>query len=256
MITNNSLSREHIKYILGIDVPLNESISLHQSTYELILERQLIYESFLTDLVDNLKTTSVGEKVVNTINTLTDFKIVLSKILTSTRALKQSVQWINDAINTKLQGVIDIVIKYIPGDKVKQFITGIIEKIKEGYNSLEEGWKKFLLGVVVISTLNYITKYIKNFTLDKLKLLFKNTGIDQIGNLVSSALENVTDFFGIFGKAVKVGKEAFELLEPFIKYFKDKLDFGWNPNGIDLSKSRIPSIQEIRKLQRRAGIYL
>jgi hypothetical protein len=256
MITNNSLSREHIKYILGIDVPLNESIALHQSTYELILERQLIYESFLTDLVDSLKQTKVGEKVVNTINNLLDFKIVLSKLLTSQSAIKQSVQWVNDAINTKLQNVIDIVIKYIPGDSVKQYITGVIEKIKEGYNSLSEGWKKFLLGVIVISTVNYLTKYIKTFTLDKLKKLFKNTLLESIGTLIKSILENVTSYFGIFGKVVEVGKEAYELLQPFIEYFKEKLDFGWDPSRIDLSKSRIPAIQEIRKLQRRAGIYL
>ncbi len=254
MITNNSLSREHIKYILGIDVPLNESISLHQSTYKLILERQLIYESFLTDLIDSVKKTisDTGEKVVNTINDLTDFKIVFSKLLSNKEAVKQSVEWVNDAINTKLQGIINTVSKYIKGDRVKEYITGIIEKIKKGYNSLQEGWKKFLLGVFVIATVNYITEYAKSFSFDKLKDLIGKTSLDNIQNVIESILENVTDYFGIFGQVVGVAKEAYKLLQPFVKYFKEKLNIGFDT---EFGKV-LPAIQEIRKLQRRAGIYL
>jgi hypothetical protein len=272
MITNNSLSREHIKYVLGIDVSLNESIALHPSTYKLILEEQLIYESFLKDLIAsiepqllNLKDKSkeqlkkftldnIKNTAVNVIDDIKDLKIIFAKALSNSVVLNKSIKWINDAINNKLDNIVNTVSKYIP--EANEYIKNVIEKIKTKYNSIKP-WGKFLLGVAAIAAVNYITKYIKTFTFDQLKKFLSGTALGNVIDFVSSTMKSVQEFFGIFGVAAGYAKSAYELLQPFIEFWREEFKLtSLTKIGLMLSKSAIPSIQEIRKLQRRAGIYL
>ena len=50
-----SLSKEHIKNVLGIDVTLNESSQLSEDVIGRIIEAQLLYESFLDSLKNYAK---------------------------------------------------------------------------------------------------------------------------------------------------------------------------------------------------------
>jgi hypothetical protein len=106
-----SLSREHIKYTLGIDVSLNESISFTEEQYILIIEAQLLYENFF----DSVK--KYAGEIKNTfLKGFSDFKDFASTLY----------RIINDKLSTDFA---DSLLRTFVNSDIKKTIDTILQKI-------------------------------------------------------------------------------------------------------------------------------
>jgi DNA-directed RNA polymerase subunit RPC12/RpoP len=106
-----TLSRDHIKYTLGIDVSLNESISFTEEQYILIIESQLLYENFL----DSIKKYA-GEIKDTFLKGFSDFKDFASTLY----------RIINDKLSTNFA---DSLLRTFSNSEINKTIDTILQKV-------------------------------------------------------------------------------------------------------------------------------
>ena len=190
------LSREHIKYVLGVNISLNESIEIDLNTSKLIIESQLLYETFLDTIKDFAK-----EKYDQAITTIKDWKdaaVILGRVLSNPTTLQNfSDNFWKTFKNGPLKIFNDILDK-LELTSFKEKITSLVDKI----TSLQ-GWKKFLAATAIASIVKYIV--------DSVKKLPKDEIISYITKYVSD--KGLTD---ILGKLTDI-KSYFSWLQPVIK---------------------------------------
>jgi hypothetical protein len=234
-----NLSNDHIKYVLGIDIPLTESIVIN----ERILAEQLLYESFLTSITDYAK--DKINKVVTTISDWKDAGVVLSRVLSDANLLDKfsNIYW-NRFTQTTLKKLKELLGKYKLPDLYTKYINPTIQSI-----SSLTGWKKFLASTGIGSIIEFIIEHISGLGADKITDYIKNyLSTSAVGDIV----KKLTDFRSYIGwlEPIIKGVEIFyKALKPVIDKFHDA--FSKNKTSvIDLEKYN----EEIQRLQTLAGI--
>jgi len=226
------LSREHIKYVLGINIPLNESIKIDLNTSKLIIESQLLYETFLDTIKDFAK-----EKYDQAITTIKDWKdaaVILGKVLSNPTTLQNfSDNFWKSFKNNSLKIFNDILDK-LGLTSFKEKITGLVNKITG-----LEGWKKFLAATAIASIvkyivdaakslpkeeiINYLTKYVSDKGLTD--ILGKLTDIKSYFSWLQPVIKSVEVFYNTIRPTVDKFKTAFTMLKEDID-IKDELNEG------------------------------
>ena len=122
------LSKEHIKYTLGIEISqLNEGSNSYYDTLKLIKEEQLLYESFL-DTVKSFAKDKIN-KVVDTIKDWKDAAAVFFKILSSGELLNDFIY----PLKRRVEGLLKKLYEFLKKvgleswvNKIKKFLSKIL----------------------------------------------------------------------------------------------------------------------------------
>jgi hypothetical protein len=163
MITHNTLSLEHIKYVLGVELTLVESRNVPLDKMKVIVERQIIYESFFSDL--KAKIGDVKNKVVTKITDLKDFFITVARILATPEALRIAVEKLINNTKEIARSVLDILeraktkIRKLQSVDITNKFNIFIDKIF----SISVEWIKFLAVITVGSAFTWIKEKFNSF---------------------------------------------------------------------------------------------
>jgi hypothetical protein len=186
------LSRDHIKYVLGIDVSLNESVSFTEEQYILIIESQLAFDQFFNTVKDSAK--KAYNQVVTKINSWVDAAVILKKVLPNSELLQNfsSHLWrkFTHPKTGEIKVLYDILDKLNLSD-LKKSIERLVDKIW----SLK-GWTQFMAATTVVTLAKYAIKNIKNFPGEKLKQFIISYLSD---NALKDIFSKLTDFKSYIG---------------------------------------------------------
>jgi len=189
----------HVKHILGIDVPLNEYVSLE--TRQQIIEAQLGLDKMLTSITNYVgNAVEKGKEktisVIDSIKTLKDFALMVKDLLISPNLMETAMASIKNVakkmidglyttintINNKLNNVADNFV-----DKLKLLIDHVVSELK--ILTSQTGWVGFL------KILGFCT--LIKFLNDSIFLKIDIDMIKKFANLfdgVSSILNTFKDF--------------------------------------------------------------
>jgi hypothetical protein len=188
----------HVRYVLGIKIPLNESVNLFNPVLlKEIVEKQLLFENFLDSLKKYLGDSY--DKIVNVIKSPFDIAILIKNLITNPKLLESVLNTYKNKIDIEVQKFEKIllsvsdsikkiveIIKKIPSeliqkfglavDKIIAFYENIVGKISKYFkatvdfikNKIGDGWMGLLKTIVSTGVLSYasdkLSFYIKKFT--------------------------------------------------------------------------------------------
>ena len=226
------LSNSHIKYVLGIDINLNENITCHNLN-QIIIQEQLLYETFL-DTVKNY----AGDKFNQTIDKIKEWKdaaAVIGKILSSPELLDNFLSPLYRMVVKAVKTISDA-LKKMNLNSFSEQIMGFVEKIR----SLK-GWKKFMALVSLGSIATYINKKLKSFSPASLASFFSKNLAEDFLETISDKLTDWKTYLGYLEPIVDGVQTIYEFLQPLLSQFSKALKSG--------SKWAIKLIKENMKQQ-------
>jgi hypothetical protein len=226
------LSNSHIKYVLGIDINLNENITCHNLN-QIIIQEQLLYETFL-DTVKNY----AGDKFNQTIDKIKEWKdaaAVIGKILSSPELLDNFLSPLYRMVGKAVKTISDA-LKKMNLNSFSEQIMGFVEKIR----SLK-GWKKFMALVSLGSIATYINKKLKSFSPASLASFFSKNLAEDFLETISDKLTDWKTYLGYLEPIVDGVQTIYEFLQPLLSQFSKALKSG--------SKWAIKLIKENMKQQ-------
>jgi hypothetical protein len=179
----------HIKYVLGIETPVNENFSL--KTRQQILEAQFNLDKMLTSITNYVgNAVEKGkEKVVSVIDdvsSLKDIAILIKDLIISPELMKTAINTLKkvggeiikelENLITKITGAL---LKFSPNivEKIKKFIDHIIEVLSGLISG--NGWMGFLKILGFCCLIKFLTKGVFN----KLKNFAEEEIIKYLGGM-------------------------------------------------------------------------
>jgi hypothetical protein len=201
-----SYPRDHIKYVLGIDVPLNESIAISPELYSTILTEQEIYENFMEKSKEWIekKFKKFKGKVVGKVDQYTDLVRIITRAIENPQLIvKFSVAFMKEIYDKVVKAFYKIIdqlkeqAEKIPAlkilidflKKIKGYVKGIWEWVEK-----QDGVKKVMygltLGALVLKVKGFFSKGVKYFAkLNQESLTGVLDGVkDIIGDLEVNAI--------------------------------------------------------------------
>jgi len=166
-----NLSRHHIKYVLGIDIPLNEQISISKEQAFLIIEAQLLYENFL----DSIKKFAgdIKSGIVKGFNDFKDFASTLYRVISDGISEQFSNSLLRTFVKSDIKKTIDAILEKVGK---KDLLVNLLTKIKNIQNPVGK----------LISIIGFTT--VAKFFYDKFKDL--DLSSENIKNQISSYLKD------------------------------------------------------------------
>lgn len=209
-----NLSRHHIKYVLGIDIPLNESYQLTESQYKQIIEAQLLYETFF----DTVKTFTkdIFDKTITTLTNWKDAALVLRRVLSNENTLISFTDKYFSTFKKQKFFKFTELLDSLGLSSLKNGVIKIIDKITFDL----KGWKKFLAGTAIGTIITYIVDNIKNFPKDKLEDWVRQYISEKALGDILSKLTDVKSYFGYLNGIFKTVDAFYKSLAPTIDRFK------------------------------------
>ena len=209
-----NLSRKHIVEVLGIEVPLNESISLNEELVKTILQEQILYESFLTSLKDYAK--DKVNKAVDTIKDWKDAAAALYKVISNPRDLGN---FINSFWKDFKSSTLEKFLNFLK--KIK--LDALIPKIKKLIDTITNlsGWKKFLASTAIGSIIYYIINKLKTLPGNEIKNFISKYISENALKDVLGKLTNFKSYLGWLQPIIKGAEIFHQILKPTIDRFKE-----------------------------------
>jgi uncharacterized protein (UPF0335 family) len=211
------LSNSHIKYVLGIDINLNENITC-SNLNQIIIQEQLLYETFL-DTVKNY----AGDKFNQTIDKIKEWKdaaAVIGQILSSHELLDDFLSPLYRMVGKAVKTISDA-LKKMNLNSFSEQIMGFVEKIR----SLK-GWKKFMALVSLGSIATYINKKLKSFSPASLASFFSKNLAEDFLETISDKLTDWKTYLGYLEPIVDGVQTIYEFLQPLLSQFSKALKSG------------------------------
>jgi len=240
------LSKNHIRFTLGIPVPLNEYIQLSRELNLRILQEQLLYETFL-DSIKNYASEKYNQ-VVTTIKDWKDAAVVVGKVLSDENLLNDFLKPLERRVNNLIIPLTDFLKKL----NLDSFIV-LIKKFLTKISSLE-GWKKFMALVTTGTIITYI--------IEKLKLLGPEVVKDFLtktfsSNFITDIVGKLTDFKSYLGwlqPIVKGVETIFNFLKPLIDAFSKAFQSGSKFATKLIKENNLTQFNMKERFQQLAGI--
>ena len=245
--TNNTLTLEHIRYVLGVELTLVESRNIPLEKMKVIVERQIIYESFFSDL--KTKIGDIKNKAVTKITDLKDFFVTVARILATPEALEAAVDLLVDNLKSIVRPVLDVLekvktkVKKLENVDITEKVTSFIDKLF----SIGTEWVKFLAVITVGSAFTWIKEKFNSYfgsaknavktaldsstenITDQLGFLFNNlgiTGANGIDGLIKS-VSSVASFASNISSIAAISNAVYTFTQPVV----DKLKSGFSADG-------------------------
>ena len=207
---------EHITYVLGIQVPLNESYtSYSQTLVEEIVREQLLFEGFWDDIKE--KTNQYGKSVVNLFtvfkriigrplsvkmfsgilsNYLRTIRInFIAKVMEHRSKLMGKLPAVDKMLQIMYDGIINLddAIHKLKGSKGSwKYILAACGLIAM-FDFVQKKWKRFFVGELTEDALENVTKTLSTY-------LSKTVNIDTIVSKIGATLTDVSSYLGLIGK--------------------------------------------------------
>jgi predicted house-cleaning noncanonical NTP pyrophosphatase (MazG superfamily) len=218
-----NLTREHIIFTLGIELPLNESLdTLSEDLKKRIIFEQMIYESF----IDSIKkyASEKWNKVVTTITDWKDAAVILGKVITNPSSITgfSDQLWKNFKSN-----ILPKLINLLKKLKLDSYISQIIEVVDK--ITKLTGWQKFLAGASIASITQYIVTKLSNLSPEGLVKWIKSYFSDNIISTITSKLTDFSTYVGWLQPIIKGTEILFDILKPTIDKFKTAFNLKLNP---------------------------
>ena len=209
-----NLSRHHIKYVLGIDIPLNESYQLNESQYKQIIEAQLLYENFLNTIKDFAK--DKINNVITTVKTFKDNAVILYKILND----KKNIDLFSSNLWLKF-GQSDV-FKTLSSYLKKLGFLDSFNKLVQKISSLR-GWPKFVAASAIATAAKFLHDSIGKLGEKTIEDFIKNYLSDQaLSKITTTILSGGFDQLVSWFNTAKIGAETFyNTLAPIVKKFSE-----------------------------------
>jgi len=222
------MTKEHIIYTLGINVPtLTESLNKNKNSLQLILEEQMLYESF----IDSIKTYA-KDKWDKTISTITDWKdvaVAVGKSITSNQIPELTRAAYRYGIKNPLKTLKSILDKIKLSKLYEDYVLPFIKKI----GSIE-GWKGFLLTLGIGSIITYITTQLSKLSAETMtQWIYKYFSGQAIADITSKFI-NFSSFVGWLQPIIKGTKIIFDILKPSISRLNTTADSFSKPSITEL----------------------
>lgn len=241
-----NLTRDHITLVLGIELPLNESLdNLSENMRQRIILEQMIYENF----IDSLKKYA-GEKWNKVITTITDWKdaaVILGKVILDPTTLQN---FSDNFWKTFKGGLLNRLFELLKKLKLDKFIPQIQNVIDKITNLT--GWQKFLAATAIASITEYIVSKLSSLSPEGLtKWILAYFSEDAI-NTIKSKLTDFSSYVGWLQPIIKGTEILYNLLKPTINKFKLAFNLKLNtPTLTEMKKEILKQIirEEIAKLK-------
>ena len=211
------LTNEHITHVLGIELPLNESL-ISEELYRRILHEQLLYENFL-DTVKNFAKEKLN-KVVDTIHDWKDAAVTLYKVISNPELLQN---FTSNFWKTFQQNTLKTFYALLKKMGLNNFIP-TIEKMVLNIVNLK-GWQKFLAATAVASIVKYVVDKLKNLAPEKIKEFLANYLSETTLSKIISTLADFRSYMGFLDPIIGGVKYFYDMLKPTLDKFKQALTF-------------------------------
>ena len=211
-------NREYVKYVLGIDVPLNESISISPEISRIILQEQLLLEGFFDKAIQKVKqgASALGSKAMSALEDAKSWakaygdKVgklfhALWKMMKNPAEVETYIEVLNKRMRIrKLKTVRQFsataaaMFQGTPFEGATQTLQKLIDSTLEQYDKMQVSWKKALLGSTMSVFLDYLLSKFKDV-------------IEQVNNAGAIATDAVKNELGeiLKGEILSYFKESF-----------------------------------------------
>ena len=211
-------NKDYIQYVLGIDIPLNESKSFSKEFSQTILKEQLLLEGFFDDAVNKVRlgAADLGMKARQAVDKATAWVNVLGKevgelfhslwiIFTNPDKVKKYIKILNKRISIRkiptLVSLKDNLTQLLAGTKfepVAKNFEDIVENILNTYNNMEVSWRKALVGSSISVVLDFVFSKFKSFINQVINIgqTIKDEIKDEIKNQIGELLKSeIVEYF-------------------------------------------------------------
>ena len=209
-----NLTREHIIFTLGIDLPLNESLdNLSEDLKKHIISEQMIYENF----IDSIKkyASEKWDKIITTITDWKDAAVILGKVITDPSTLSNFSDQLWKYFKRGILGKLIDLLKKLKLDSYIPQIQEVVDKITN-----LTGWQKFLAATSIASITQYIITKLSNLSTEGLLKWIKAYFSDNIISTITSKLTDFSTYVGWLQPIIKGTEILFNVLKPIIDKFK------------------------------------
>ena len=218
----NHLSEDHIRYVLGIELPLNESYYGNPILIERIIQEQMLYEDFLKSLKDFAK-----EKINTVVDKIKDWKeaaAFMFKLVTDPQLLKNFTDNFWKTFKTNTLNDLKIYLKKIKLDGIFESIQTVVNKITQ-----LTGFKKFLAATAFAAITKYMIVKLKNLPVNEINnFISKFLSQSFIGDIIAK-ITDFKNYIGAIKPIINTTEFLFKVLEPTINKFKQALNFFKKP---------------------------
>jgi len=214
------LTNKHIIYTLGINTPtLTEYLNGNKNSLQLIMEEQMLYESFM----DSIKTYA-KEKWNKKITTIKDWKDTAAAVYQMIASGK-----IEELIGPVFRYGIKIPVKILQalldktglGELYKKYVLPIINKLSQ-----LKGWKGFIVTLSIGSIIKYITTKLSHLSSDGLKKWILAYFSDNAIENIISKLTNFSTFISWLQPIIKGTEIIFDILKQSLDKIKSGEEIG------------------------------
>lgn len=213
-----NLTREHIIFTLGIELPLNESLdNLSEDLKKRIISEQMVYENF----IDSIKkyASEKWDKVVTTITDWKDAAVILGKVITDPKTLSN---FSDQLWKYFKRSILDKLINLLKKLKLDSYIPQI-EEIVDKITNLT-GWQKFLAAASLASITQYIITKLSNLSAEGLTKWIKSYFSSEVISTITSKLTDFSTYVGWLQPIIKGTEILYDILKPIIDKFKYAFD--------------------------------
>ena len=214
----NTLSEEHIKYVLGIELPLNESYYGNPILIERIIQEQMLYEDFLKSLKDFAK-----DKINVVVDKIKDWKetaAFIYKLLTNPQLLQNFTDNFWKTFKSNTLTTIKAFLQKFKLDGLFESIVNVVDRITK-----LTGFKKFLAATAFASIATYMINKLKSLPSDKITGFISNYLSDSFLSDIIAKLTDFKSYLGVLQPIIGTTQFLFKVLEPTISKFKTALNF-------------------------------
>jgi len=209
-----NLTREHIIFTLGIELPLNESLdNLSEDLKKRIISEQMIYENF----IDSIKkyASEKWDKVVTTITDWKDAAVILGKVITDPKTLSNFSDQLWKYFKRNILGKLTDLLKKLKLDSYIPQIEDVVDKITN-----LTGWQKFLAAASLASITQYIITKLSNLSAEGLTKWIKSYFSSEVISTITSKLTDFSTYVGWLQPIIKGTEILYDVLKPIIDKFK------------------------------------
>jgi len=228
-----NLTREHIIFTLGIELPLNESFdNLSEDLKKRIISEQIIYENF----IDSIKkyASEKWDKVVTTITDWKDAAVILGKIITDPEILSGFSGQLWKYFKSNILNNLINLLKKLKLDSYIPQIQNVVDKI-----TTLTGWQKFLAASSLASITQYILTELSNLSVEGLIKWIKSYFSSEIISTITSKLTDFSTYIGWLQPIIKGTEILYNILKPTI----DKFKYAFNQKPITQTENNMKKSQ-------------
>jgi hypothetical protein len=212
-------NREYVKYVLGIDVSLNESIPITPELSRRIIQEQLLFEGFFSTVMQKVSqgAAAVGSMVASAVDNVKswvkEFGNNVGKLFHSLYMIMKDpsqIQRYIDILRTQMRKRKLVVIEQFTQKAMEIFQGTVFERTAKGlkdmtdsvlerYDGMKDSWKKALIGSTLSVFLDYFLSKFKDVinAVRNAKGTISSSVLSSIGEMLQG--EFLSSFKSSFG---------------------------------------------------------